>query len=70
MGPFSKVPTRTEKQEEAIPAGYRQHPCIGLLLELVDGSRSIDKLIDVSSYTALETCAAIKQLHRTRVIDL
>ena len=70
MGPFSKTPTRGDIGPGEMPQGYLGHPALRNVLDLVDGRRTISKILEEATCSRLRACAALEQLHRARVVML
>ncbi len=70
MGPFSKTPSRGDIGPGEMPIGYLSHKALREVLELVDGERTIQKILDDATCSTLRACAALEQLHRARVVTL
>ncbi len=70
LGPFTKVPSRGETDIGHMPIGYLEHGLMKSILDMVDGTRSIDAILQISPFSPLETCAGLEQLRRARILDL
>lgn len=70
LGPFDKVPSRGETDIDHMPIGYLEHGLMSSILDMVDGKRSIQAIMQHSPFTPLETCAGIEQLRRARILEL
>lgn len=71
IGPFDKTPQGREADEDTVSSAQAlSHDRLAAIMALVDGDRSIEGVIEASSLSPLETCAALKQLERTGQISL
>lgn len=71
VGPFTRVPTHASSVEgEGMPADYLAHERLAHVFELVDGQRQIEDIITLAPFLPVQTCAALSQLNRARMIEL
>lgn len=70
IGPFDKIPMLGDTSPDSMPQGYLKQGPLSEIYGLIDGERSIGDIIDHCACTPLETCAALEQLNRARVIIL
>jgi hypothetical protein len=70
MGPFDKLVQRVPPHEGmgAMPTAYTGNEKIGNVLNLVDGTSSISKIVAGSPYSQLETCCILNQLRRAALV--
>ena len=65
LGPFSKTVKGTQVEDEStMPPAFFDSPKVACISELVREGLTIDSLLKVSPYSALETCCVVSQLRR------
>lgn len=71
LGPFSKTVKGVRSEDESpMPPAFHNSPKVACISELVREGLTMDSLLKVSPYSALETCCVVSQLRRCGLASL
>ena len=68
IGAMTNAPQR-ERRAEAMPMSFLQRPTVARVFNAVNGSLTIEELVEQLEIPALEVCAVLNQLRRSRLVS-